>query len=206
MSPGHLAQKFEGTRLVHHVNAVADAFCVSNLNRIAHVKLQVFGRNKPFHQFACVQRDVHVRILLVQIVEYAHVEGEILDGNVPVLRHDQVQADDVRIGRNEAGFGARHQEPGEDLREDHFFGFASCDLKQEALLDLATRIGFGRTAVEDLVARASAALICSAGGRQYLRQPILPAASVAYGRNRRSSRRDLASVSRSLPVGVSISS
>ena len=58
--------QFERTALVHHINPVADAFGVSNLDRIAHVKLQAFGRHKTFHQLAGVQRNVHLGILLMQ--------------------------------------------------------------------------------------------------------------------------------------------
>src|SRR5271157_3492482 len=87
---GHLMQKLERPCLVHHVNPVANTFRVSDLYRIAHMKLQVLGRNKTLHQFPSVKRDMYLWILLVQIVEDAHVEGEVPDGNVPVLRHHQV--------------------------------------------------------------------------------------------------------------------
>src|ERR1035437_5041503 len=74
---GHLLQKLEGATFVHHVNAMSDAFGVPLLYRIAHMKLQVLGWDKTLDELARMQRDVHMRIALVKVIEHAHVQGKI---------------------------------------------------------------------------------------------------------------------------------
>ena len=59
---------------------------------------QSFGRNQAHGQFAGMQADMHLGIDPVKIVEHLHVEIEVVHGNVPVLRHHEVQADKARIG------------------------------------------------------------------------------------------------------------
>src|SRR5664279_3499577 len=77
VAAGHLLQKLEWATLVHHVNAMSDAFGLTHFDRITHMKLQVLGRDKTLDEFACMQRNVHMRITFVEIIEHAHVQGKI---------------------------------------------------------------------------------------------------------------------------------
>src|SRR5271165_6171417 len=95
---------------------------------------------------------MYTGILPVQIDEHAHVEGEVLHGDIPVLRHDQMDAYHVESRRNDRGLRARQQKAGEHLRERYGFGFAARDLGQKALLDLTARTGLRRAAVHPRVA------------------------------------------------------
>ena len=103
---------------------MSDAFGVTHLDRIAHMKLQVLGRDKALDQFARVQRDVHLRIAFVKVIEHAHVQRKIPHGDIPVFRHHQVQTYHVRVGRNQLGVGPRQQKAGQNLGENHFFRLA----------------------------------------------------------------------------------
>ena len=64
---------------------------------------------------------MHLGIDAVQIVEHLHVQVEIVHGHIPVFRHDQIEADEARVGSGK--FEAK-----QDLREDLFFGKAAQDL------------------------------------------------------------------------------
>src|ERR1035441_2638359 len=72
----HLLQKLEWTTFVHHVNAISNAFGMTRLDRIAHMKLQVLGRDKALDQLARMRRDVHLRIALVKRSEERRVGKE----------------------------------------------------------------------------------------------------------------------------------
>ena len=95
---GHFFQQADGIFLLHHVDAVADAFGVAALDRGANVKREVFGLHQSLGDFTGVQGDVNLGIDAVQVVEHRHVLVEIVNGDVPVFGHDQVQADEARIG------------------------------------------------------------------------------------------------------------
>jgi hypothetical protein len=60
-----------------------------------------------------VQRDVNFGIDAVQIIDHGHVLVEIVNGDVPVFGHDEIQADESRIGGSEF-------EAEQNLREDDF--------------------------------------------------------------------------------------
>src|SRR5664279_2831740 len=91
IAAGHLLQKLGWATFVHHVNAMSDAFGMTLLYRITHMKLQVLGWDKTLDEFARMQRDVHMRIAFVKVIEHAHVQRKISNGDIPVFRHHQVQ-------------------------------------------------------------------------------------------------------------------
>jgi hypothetical protein len=65
------------------------------------VEREIFGLHQSHRQFARVQADVHLGIDAVQVIEHRHVLVEIVNGNVPVFGHDQVQSYKMGIGRGQ---------------------------------------------------------------------------------------------------------
>src|SRR6202034_4664259 len=94
----------------HHVDAVPDTLGMATLNGGADVKREILGFHQSHCEFAGMQADVHLGIDAVQVIEHRHMRVEIVNGNVPVFWHDEIQAYKVRIGRCE--FEAEY-----DLRE-----------------------------------------------------------------------------------------
>ena len=131
----------DGIFFEHDVDAVADALGVAALDRGANVEREILGLHQSQGKFAGVQADVHLGINAVQVIEHGHVLVEVVNGNVPVLGHDQIQSHEARIGRRE--FEAEH-----DLREDGFVGQAAQHLIKIADGDVASGFGVGRTAFE----------------------------------------------------------
>src|SRR5262249_40414387 len=120
------------------------AFRVAHLDALANVIAQILGRHQPHYQFAGVERDVDLRVNTVKIVEHLHVQIEVVDWHVPVFRHDQVQADDARVGLSQ-------QEAGQDLGEDLLFGKATQDLVNVASLDTTSGISLRTAAFQGSV-------------------------------------------------------
>ena len=120
---------------------MADALGVAALDRIANVVGEILGLHQSRRKFAGMQADVHLGIDAVQIIEHGHVLVEIVDGDVPVFGHDQVQSDKARIGRGE--FEAEH-----DLREDRFARQSAQHLIEIADGDVASGFGVGGAAFQ----------------------------------------------------------
>ena len=59
-------------------------------NRLANVELQAFRRNQSHRKFAGMKGDVNLWIDAVQVIDHAHVQFEIVHGDIPVLGHDQI--------------------------------------------------------------------------------------------------------------------
>ena len=109
----HFMEQGDGIFFVHHGNAVADALGVAAFDRGANVEREIFGRNEAHGEFSGVQRDVNFGIDAVQVIDHRHVLVEVVDGDVPVLGHDEIQAD-------EAGIGGGQFEAEQNLGEDDF--------------------------------------------------------------------------------------
>ena len=86
-----------GIVFLHHIHTVADACGVAVFNRFADVEAQPLGRHQAGRQFTRMQRDLHLGVDAVQIVQQAHVQREVAHGHQGVFWHDQVQADHLRI-------------------------------------------------------------------------------------------------------------
>ena len=131
---------------VEHVNAVADALRVTEVDGLANMEAQARRRHHARRKFTRVQRDVDLRINRVQVVEHLHLQVVVAHGDVAVLRHHEVDADDV-------GIGARDLEAEQRLREDLLRRKAAEHLIEEVNLDVAGRRGVVRPiAVLDAVA------------------------------------------------------
>ena len=122
-------------------DAVADALGVPALDRGANVEGEILGLHESGRKFSGVQADVDLGIDAVQVIEHGHVLVEIVNGNIPVFGHDQVQSHKARIGGGE--FEAEY-----DLREDGCFGQAAQHLVKVADGDVAAGFGVGRTAFQ----------------------------------------------------------
>src|SRR5580704_2790158 len=85
---------------------MADAFGVAALDRGANVEREVLGLDQAHRDLSGMQADVHLGIDTVQVIQHGHVLVEIVSGNVPVFRHDEVQAHKVRVGGGK--FEAEH--------------------------------------------------------------------------------------------------
>src|SRR5579864_15270 len=93
---------------------MADAFGVALFPGLADVMAEVGRHDLPESQLTGMERDVHLRILLMQPVEHVHVLIEIMHWDVSVLWLDEVKCDDTRIRLRAA---VRHEESSEGLRE-----------------------------------------------------------------------------------------
>ena len=104
-------------------------------------KREILGLDQSHGEFAGMQADVHLGIDAVQVIEHRHVLVEIVNGNVPVFGHDEIQADEMRIGRGEF-------EAEDDLREDGFVRQSAQHLIKITDGDVASRFGIGRAAFQ----------------------------------------------------------
>jgi hypothetical protein len=102
---------------------------------------KLFRGNKILRQFSGVQRDVDLGINGVKEIQHAHVQIEIVDRQVRVLWHNEIQADDARVFR-------RHLKAGKNLGEDHFFWETASHLIKITGLNVAAMIGLGLAAAE----------------------------------------------------------
>src|SRR5579863_10689881 len=138
---GHFFQQTDGIFFIHDGNAVTDALGMAALDGRADVVGKIFGLHESHGKFTGVQGDVNFGIDAVQVIEHGHVLVEIVDGNVPVFGHDQVQADEMRIGGSE--FEAQ-----QDLGEDAFAGQAAERLIEIADGNAASGFGGGGAALQ----------------------------------------------------------
>ena len=132
----HLLQESVRLILVHDVDAVADAFGVSDFHGQADVAAEAFVGNEPRRKLPGVQTDVDLGIDRVKKADDVHVQGVIGHGGVAVLWHDEVDADESRIGHG--GFKAE-----QGLGEDLLLREAAEDLAEETDLDAARGSGIG---------------------------------------------------------------
>ena len=72
--------------LVHDVDAMADALCVSEIDSFANVEAKAIGRNEAGSDLACVQGDVYFRIDAVEIVEHQHLAVVLGHGQITRLQ------------------------------------------------------------------------------------------------------------------------
>ena len=87
-----------GLVLVHDVDAVADALGVAELDGLADVEAEAVGRDEAGSEFAGVERDVHLRIDAVEVVEHQHLAVVLGHGEVAVFGLNEVDADDAWDG------------------------------------------------------------------------------------------------------------
>jgi hypothetical protein len=92
-----LLEQGRGVVFVHHVDAVADALGVSQLDRLADVEAQALGRDQAGSQLAGVQADVDLGINGVEIVEHPHLQRVVAHGNEAVLGLHEVDADEAGL-------------------------------------------------------------------------------------------------------------
>jgi len=88
-----------------------------------------------------MQTDVDFGINAVQVVEHGHVLVEIANGNVPVLGHDQVEPDKMRVGR-------RQFESEQNLGEHRLVRQSAQHLIDVADRDAASGFSFRRSAFQ----------------------------------------------------------
>jgi hypothetical protein len=143
---GHLLQEPVRSVLIHDVGTVADALGVAEIDGLADVEAETFGRDKAGREFSCVKRDVDLRIDAVEIVEHEHLPVVLGHGEIGVFGLDKVETDDTRVlGGNLEG----EQRLSEDLLRRE----GAEDLVEEANLDRTGGAGAELAAVFDLVAR-----------------------------------------------------
>jgi hypothetical protein len=137
---GHFLKQLVRALFEHDVNAVADAFRACLFDGQADMAAQTFIGNQRRCNFASVQSDVNFGIELVKKFDHAHLLGVIGHGDVTILGHDKVDADETRIGHN--GFKAE-----DGLCEDLLLGKSAQDLTEIAHLQTASGGRIGLTAM-----------------------------------------------------------
>jgi hypothetical protein len=125
---------------------MADAFGMAKINSLADVEAEAFGWNESGSEFAGVKADVDLGINTMQIVEHEHLTVVLGHGHVGVFGHDEVEPDDVWIGR---GYFKSEKGLGEDL----LWRKAAENLVEKANLDRTRSSGAGLATVFNLVAR-----------------------------------------------------
>jgi hypothetical protein len=78
---------------------VANAFGVTEFDRLADVEGQTGGRDQTGSQFARMKRDVDSRVNAVQVIEHLHLQVIVAHRDFAVLRHDEVDPDNVGVCR-----------------------------------------------------------------------------------------------------------
>ena len=58
---------------------------------------QLFRRNQVLGQFTGMKSNVDLGIKLMEEIQHLHMPVEIMDRDIPVFRHHQIQADDARV-------------------------------------------------------------------------------------------------------------
>ena len=83
---GHLFEERVGVVFVEHVDAVADALGVAEVDGFADVEAEAVGRDHAGGEFAGVERDADVGVDGVEVVEHLHLEVVVAHGDVGRLR------------------------------------------------------------------------------------------------------------------------
>ena len=109
--PRHQRDKADRILLVNHVQAVPDSLRVPDLNRFSNVRrVELLRLHLARRQFTRMQRDVHLRIDAVQIIQHPHLQIEIVQRVEFVLRLHQIDSHHARIS-------ARNLKPRDHLRK-----------------------------------------------------------------------------------------
>jgi hypothetical protein len=145
ISVGHLLEQRLGIVFVHDVDAVADAFGVTEIDSLADVKAEPVGRDEARGKFAGMERDVDRGVDAVEIVEHEHLAVVLGHGHVSIFRLHEVEADDAWILR--CDFKGE-----ESLGEDLLWREGAEDLIKEADFNRAGGSSIGLATVFDLVA------------------------------------------------------
>ena len=138
-----------------------NSFRVAELDRLADVKTQSLVRHQPWRQFAGMQADVHSRIKFPQPINHVHVQVEIAHGDMPILRHYQVETHYPRIG-------LRHFEAGQYLRKHLLRAQPTEDLIQIPHRHSASRLSIRLTAMQVLPHAGFELIQISLSGGDYL--------------------------------------
>src|SRR5204862_5075019 len=109
---------------------MTDALRVTKFNRLSDMKGESVRRHQAGSQFPGVKRQMHLRIILVEKIEDAHVQLVVMHGDVAVLRHYWIHRHNSRISH-------RHLEAGKSLRKDLLLGKSSVHLVDVAHLEPA---------------------------------------------------------------------
>ena len=133
---------------------MADALGVAELDGLADVEAQAFGRDEAGSELAGMQADVHLWVDGVEVIEHLHLEGVVAHGDKAVFGLDEVDADEARLVgvhgwpgwfQSQEGFGRRpaRGEAAQNLVDVANFDLAGGrGLRGFAVLDLAA-LGFG---------------------------------------------------------------
>ena len=100
---GHLFQQRRSVVLIHHVDAVTDALGMALLHRLTNVKAQPLRRDLGRGELAGVERDVHLRVHGMEVVNHIHLQCVVPHGYKTVFRHHEVDAYKSRLFRVHAG-------------------------------------------------------------------------------------------------------
>src|SRR5580704_13250604 len=123
-----------------------NALGVAEVDGFANVKAEAGRRHYARCELSGVQRDMHLRIDRVKVVEHLHLQVIVAHGEVAILGHHEVDANDVRIGGGDL-------EAKQRLRKDLLRWVAAKDLVEEVNLNVARRRSIARTiAMFDAVA------------------------------------------------------
>lgn len=94
---GHFADELLAVVFPESVDTVADTFRMGGFDGEADVVAEAEGSNEAGSEFACMERNVHLRIQIMEPANPAHLQGVIVHGGISVLRHDVVEAEDTWI-------------------------------------------------------------------------------------------------------------
>ncbi len=146
---GHQLEQIVGMVLLHHVNAVADAFGMCLFDGGANMKAQSVRRHHSGRQLAGVQCDVHLGVEGVERTDHLHLLTVVGHGDAPVLRLHHIDPHDEWVGGGEL-------ESADQLDKDHLRRQGAQHLVEEAHLEIAGRRSSACAAMFQLAAAALA--------------------------------------------------
>src|SRR3954469_19787286 len=130
---------------------MSDTLGVGALDGFADMETKSFGRNNALPQFSGMEAERDFRVDAAQVFQHAHVQVEIVHGNIGVFGHNGIDVNDARIGGS-------HFVSDEHFGEDNFGSESAVDLVLIMNGYVAAGIGFRRATVQD-VAHAGFELI-----------------------------------------------